>query len=115
MLKKKWRSCERWALFLLTLDESKAVGTRRSCERDRRRSGNEREGMSPGVRWSPMAQYDVVVRNERTGEVVTVSVESPSGPDAQVSALCRLFRTLGWRKALAMQPALAGACKAEEA
>lgn len=48
-----------------------------------------------------MESYDIVVRNELTGEVATVTVKSSWPQDAQVEALVQLFRALGWRKATA--------------
>jgi hypothetical protein len=50
--------------------------------------------------------YDVVVRNENTGETVTVCVESPHDGDAQTAALVQLFRRYGWRKAVAFPAVL---------
>jgi hypothetical protein len=51
-----------------------------------------------------MQLYDVVVRNEHTGEMVTLSVESSIGADAQVQALHELFHARGWSKATALSP-----------
>jgi hypothetical protein len=50
--------------------------------------------------------YDVVVRNENTGETVTVCVESPCHGDAQTRALVQLFKNDGWRKAVAFPAVL---------
>lgn len=52
-------------------------------------------------------RYDVTVRNELTGEVATVEVRSDCWQQAQVDALVLLFRSSGWRKAVAYQPVLA--------
>lgn len=51
-----------------------------------------------------MQRFAVIVRNELTGEVVTVSVECAAGADAQVQALIQQFHASGWRKATALQP-----------
>ena len=48
-----------------------------------------------------MESYDVAVRNELTGEVATVSLDSSSPQDAQVAALVQQFRLCGWRNATA--------------
>src|SRR5438105_1969365 len=48
--------------------------------------------------------YDVVVRNELTGEVTTVGIRSWDAQEAQSEALIYLFRSRGWRKALALWP-----------
>ena len=48
--------------------------------------------------------YDIPVRNESTGEVRIVVVQSQFYVDAQVAALHRLFKEEGWRKATALQP-----------
>ncbi len=48
--------------------------------------------------------YDVVVRNELTGEIVTVAVCCEDGNTAQIDALVHLFKTKGWRKAVALVP-----------
>ena len=50
--------------------------------------------------------YQVTVRNEVTGEVRTLEVSSSHATDAQITALQRLFKEDGWRRAKAM-PALA--------
>lgn len=54
------------------------------------------------------ARYDVKVRNELTGEEMTVSLDSNSWQDAQVHALILLFKHVGWRKAVAYPPEIAG-------
>jgi hypothetical protein len=46
----------------------------------------------------------VPVRNEFTGEVRFIEVESGQYADAQIEALQRLFRDEGWRKAIALAP-----------
>lgn len=51
-----------------------------------------------------MQLFDVVVRNEHTGEMVTLSIESSVGAEAQVQALTELFHTRGWNKATALSP-----------
>jgi hypothetical protein len=51
-----------------------------------------------------MEQYDVPVRNELTGEIVTMSVTCACSGDAQVQALTQLFRSRGWRKLVAFPP-----------
>lgn len=43
--------------------------------------------------------YDVVVSNDLTDEMTTVSLRSTGETDAQVEALVSLFRSRGWRKA----------------
>jgi hypothetical protein len=48
--------------------------------------------------------YDIQVRNETTGEVRVVAVESDFDVDAQVAALHRLFHEEGWRRATALKP-----------
>jgi hypothetical protein len=48
--------------------------------------------------------YDVVVRNELTGETVTVEMLGSVPAEAQTQALLQLFRTHGWRKASALPP-----------
>lgn len=53
-----------------------------------------------------MECYDVLVRNDETGESVILAVESTCGREAQTEALIRLFRERGWRKASAPCPAL---------
>jgi hypothetical protein len=47
--------------------------------------------------------YTVLVRNELTGEMATVSIPCWSCHDAQVEALSQLFKSRGWRKACAFQ------------
>lgn len=54
-----------------------------------------------------MELYEVVVRNELTGEVETVSIQCTGGCDAQVQALHRMFHARGWRKASALPPSIA--------
>lgn len=46
--------------------------------------------------------FDVVVRNELTGEVVSVRVPCNAPQDAQIEALLGVFKNRGWRKALAL-------------
>jgi hypothetical protein len=53
--------------------------------------------------------YDVSVRNELSGEVTTVSVLADCAAGAQVAALVALFKTRGWRKAVAIPPAAGSA------
>lgn len=53
-----------------------------------------------------MQTYLVPVRNELTTEVRVVEVMCTHRADAQVEALSRLFRELGWRKACALDPYL---------
>ena len=48
--------------------------------------------------------YEVVVRNEVTSEVRTVRISSFGPEDAQVEALVQLFKSQGWRKAVALAP-----------
>lgn len=48
--------------------------------------------------------YDVSVRNELSGEVTTVSVLADCVAGAQVEALVALFKTRGWRRAVATPP-----------
>lgn len=48
--------------------------------------------------------YEVAVRNELTGEMETVLITTGVPCDAQVQALLHLFKTRGWRKAVALQP-----------
>ena len=52
-----------------------------------------------------MNSYQVEVRNETTGEVHSMTVHCEDPRDAQIQALVTLFRSQGWRKAVA-QPAL---------
>ena len=54
--------------------------------------------------WSEMESFQVVVRNELTGEEATITVECAVACEAQTQALIELFRTRGWRKARALQP-----------
>lgn len=51
-----------------------------------------------------MRVFDIVVRNEMTGEVVTLAVEGSVPAEAQTAALVELFRSRGWRKASAFPP-----------
>lgn len=51
-----------------------------------------------------MELYDVTVRNELTGEVATISLQSSWPQEAQVAALVQLFKLQGWRKAVALPP-----------
>ena len=51
-----------------------------------------------------MRTFDIPVRNEATGEVRVVEVESNFDVDAQIAALHRLFNEEGWRRASAMKP-----------
>jgi hypothetical protein len=53
--------------------------------------------------------YKVLVRNELTGETETVrtAMDGICGAQAQVEALLHLFKSKGWRKAVAFQPELA--------
>ena len=51
-----------------------------------------------------MEIFDVTVRNELTGEVATLSIETSIAAEAQVDALVQLFDTRGWRKATALEP-----------
>jgi hypothetical protein len=46
-------------------------------------------------------RYDVSVRNELSGEVATISVLADCAAGAQVEALVELFKSRGWRKAIA--------------
>ena len=63
-----------------------------------------------------MEMYEVLVRNEITGEMATITVESPSNHDAQVEALVQCFRAQGWRRATAFCPEGASSpVRAEEA
>jgi hypothetical protein len=48
--------------------------------------------------------YDVSVRNELSGEVTTIGVLADCAAGAQVEALVALFKTRGWRKAIASPP-----------
>jgi len=48
--------------------------------------------------------YTVSVRNEHTGEMTTVTISAFSAQDAQIEALVLLFRSHGWRKAVAFLP-----------
>jgi hypothetical protein len=49
--------------------------------------------------------FQIPVRNETTGEVRVVEVQSGHDADAQILALHLLFKQEGWRKATAMRPA----------
>jgi hypothetical protein len=49
-------------------------------------------------------KYLIPVRNEATGEVRKVEVESGFHADAQIQALHQLFWQEGWRKATALRP-----------
>lgn len=49
-------------------------------------------------------RFLVSVRNDCTGEIRTVEVQSTHGADAQVEALHQLFKQEDWRRATAMQP-----------
>ena len=51
-----------------------------------------------------MHKYLIPVRNESTGEVRIVEVESGFHADAQIQALHQLFQQEGWRKATALRP-----------
>ena len=51
-----------------------------------------------------MRTFDIVVRNEMTGEVVTLAVPGSIAAEAQTEALIQLFRSRGWRKACAFPP-----------
>lgn len=51
-----------------------------------------------------MKVYDVVVRNDLTGELVTLSMAGSVPAEAQTQALIQLFQTHGWRKASALPP-----------
>ena len=51
-----------------------------------------------------MDTYLIPVRNEHTGEVRTVEVQSGHDADAQIVALHQLFKQEGWRKATALPP-----------
>ena len=51
-----------------------------------------------------MEQYSVSVRNELTGEIRVLDVVSEYFADAQITALERMFKDEGWRKALALAP-----------
>lgn len=51
-----------------------------------------------------MRNYLIPVRNDSTGEVRIVEVQSGFDIDAQVTALHRLFKQDGWRRATALQP-----------
>jgi hypothetical protein len=48
--------------------------------------------------------YDVTVRNELTSEVRVVRISSFGPADAQAEALVYVFKSHGWRKALALLP-----------
>ena len=52
-----------------------------------------------------MYTFQIPVRNETTGEVRVVEVQSRHDADAQILALHLLFRQEGWRKATALRPA----------
>jgi hypothetical protein len=52
----------------------------------------------------PVAVYEIVVRNELTGELVTLAISGSVAAEAQTTALLQLFRTRGWRKASAFPP-----------
>lgn len=51
-----------------------------------------------------METYDILVRNEMTGEMATITVESSNNHDAQVEALVQCLRAHGWRRATAFCP-----------
>lgn len=51
-----------------------------------------------------MQTFLIPVRNETTGEVRIVEVQSGYDADAQIAALHRLFKEEGWRKARALRP-----------
>jgi hypothetical protein len=51
-----------------------------------------------------MEEYNVLVRNDLTGETRVVSVEALSAKDAQVEALTQCFRRDGWRVVSASEP-----------
>ena len=57
-----------------------------------------------GKRRATRLTYAIVVRNEVTGETVTVVVSSRSTPDAQSAALVTVFKRYGWRKAVTLLP-----------
>ena len=48
--------------------------------------------------------YDVTVRNELTSEVRVVRISSFGPVDAQAEALVYVFKSHGWRKAVALLP-----------
>lgn len=48
--------------------------------------------------------YQVTVRNQITGEIAMIEWESDCRERAQVDVLRLLFRSRGWRKAVAMVP-----------
>lgn len=48
-----------------------------------------------------MESYIVAVRNELTGEIRSLEILALFQVDAQVEALTYMFRTEGWRKAVA--------------
>ncbi|HZU14460.1 MAG TPA: hypothetical protein VFB58_16590 [Chloroflexota bacterium] len=51
-----------------------------------------------------MPDYDVIVRNELTGQEEVVRVSSDGARQAQVEALRHQFHSCGWRKASAFIP-----------
>lgn len=51
-----------------------------------------------------MYTFLIPVRNEHTGEIRLVEVESAHDADAQIVALHQLFKQEGWRKATALRP-----------
>jgi hypothetical protein len=51
-----------------------------------------------------MGEYNVLVRNDLTGETKMVPIEALSAKDAQVEALTRCFREDGWRVVSASEP-----------
>ena len=59
-------------------------------------SKDDREGTTQQVH-----RYEVIIRNELTGEELTVSKLSYCAQDAQIEALVQAFKHHGWRKAVA--------------
>ena len=59
-------------------------------------SNNDREGSTQQVH-----RYEVIIRNELTGEELTVTRLSYCAQDAQIEALVQAFKNQGWRKAVA--------------
>jgi hypothetical protein len=53
--------------------------------------------------------YEVIVRNELTGDTAAVALSAACGQEAQVEALHYLFHSRGWNKAVALPPTVASA------
>jgi hypothetical protein len=76
---------------------------------DTLRSGRPKDGRRAEINsWSDTRVYTylIPVRNEYTGEVRVVEVQSAHDADAQIQALHQLFKQEGWRKATALRPEL---------